>query len=102
MRDYFGLTGLTVQLSASSLMGQVGGERWLVLVSLGWFSFGPAGLNHLLTDLVLSICLTVDLLWVGLVLAVLLLFHPERVVEGGMVGENAIYSRGSTFPRQSI
>lgn len=44
--------------------------------SLGWFSFGPAGLYHLLTELIGSICLTVDLLWVGLVLAVLLLFHP--------------------------
>jgi hypothetical protein len=70
--------------------------------SLGWFSFGPGGLYSLLTALVQSICLTVDLLWVGLVLAVLLLFHPKRVVEGGMVGEDAIYSRGSNFPRQSI
>jgi hypothetical protein len=72
-------------------MGQVGGERWLVLVPWGNSPLGQLGFTFSITESVGSICLTVDLLWVGLVLAVLLLFHPERVAERGMVGEDAIY-----------
>lgn len=53
--------------------------------SLGWFFFEAGRLFFLFTELVWSICFTVELLWVGLVLAVLLLFHPKRV-SGGVDG----------------